>query len=259
MTEELRARASDDDHRRRARRPGDGRGVDADDAGPRSRRPGDAPAARGPARLGAGGGPPRASERRGRAGRRRGGCRKQPPGARTADSRTGNGAGGGALGARRGDRGGWIWCRRGRRDVAHRRGRHSQARGGPRPGARGRSATPASERPSTRRPKELGRASSADPAGDRRIEGSEPHSGEAARAAAVTEEVAARTAREAAQGAVVAAESTARALSDRLAGTRATAAAAVARHDDAKRALDAAEGALQSAARCAAAGRSATG
>ena len=72
----------------------------------------------------------------------------------------------------------------------------------------------------------------------------------------MADEITARTAREAAQGAVVAAESTARALSDRLAGTRATAAAAVARHDDAKRALDAADGAAFSRAARARGGRS---
>ncbi|MEO5705090.1 MAG: chromosome segregation protein SMC, partial [Candidatus Limnocylindrales bacterium] len=79
---------------------------------------------------------------------------------------------------------------------------------------------------------------------------------EAARAAAATEEVASRIAREVAQTESVAAESTVRGLADRLAGARASAAAASARHDDARRALDAAEGAAFSKAARARGGRS---
>ena len=62
--------------------------------------------------------------------------------------------------------------------------------------------------------------------------------------------------REAAQAAFAEAESAARAATDRLAGTRATATAAAARSEDARRALDASEGAAFSRAARARGGRS---
>ena len=79
---------------------------------------------------------------------------------------------------------------------------------------------------------------------------------EAARVAAVAAEVSSRAARESAQEALAAAESLARAAADRLAGARATLAAATARHDEARRALDAADGAAFSRAARARGGRS---
>ncbi len=73
---------------------------------------------------------------------------------------------------------------------------------------------------------------------------------------AIAAETAARAERESAQDALATAESIVRAATDRLAGMQAAAAAATARHDDARRALDAAEGAAFSKAARARGGRS---
>jgi chromosome segregation protein len=78
----------------------------------------------------------------------------------------------------------------------------------------------------------------------------------AAREAAGSDESAARTAREESQAAVATAESEARAAADHVAGARAAAAAAEARHLDARRALDAADGAAFSKAARSRGGRS---
>jgi chromosome segregation protein len=88
----------------------------------------------------------------------------------------------------------------------------------------------------------------------------EAATGRAAAAAALetglAEEGSTRASREAAQAALAEAESAARAATDRLAGARAAATAAAARHQDARRALDASEGAAFSRAARARGGRS---
>ncbi|MEO8272757.1 MAG: AAA family ATPase, partial [Chloroflexota bacterium] len=79
---------------------------------------------------------------------------------------------------------------------------------------------------------------------------------EVARTTAAAAELASRVARESAQEALAGAESRARAATDRLAGARAAVAAATARHEEAVRALEAADGAAFSRAARARGGRS---
>jgi chromosome segregation protein len=77
-----------------------------------------------------------------------------------------------------------------------------------------------------------------------------------AREAALVEEASARTGREAAQAAVANAEAAARSAADNAGGARAAAAAAAARHEDARRALESADGGSFSRAARARGGRS---